>query len=77
MLFAAGVALAGLVVSAQAQSKLEARYTASLAGIPLGTGSWVVDVAPDQYTAVASGRTTGLIKLISDGSASSGARGAI
>lgn len=77
MLFAAGVALAGLVVSAQAQSKLEARYTASLAGIPLGTGSWVVDVAPDQYTAVASGRTTGLIKLISDGSGSSGARGAI
>ena len=61
---------------AQAQSKLEARYTVSLAGIPLGSGSWVIDVAPDQYTAVASGRTTGLVKLIADGSGSTGARGA-
>jgi hypothetical protein len=60
---------------AQAQSKLEARYTVSLAGIPLGSGSWVIDLAPDQYTAVASGRTTGLVKLISDGSGSTGARG--
>ncbi|MEA2935883.1 MAG: hypothetical protein QOD74_2529, partial [Variibacter sp.] len=39
-----------------AQTKLEARYTASLAGIPLGSGSWVVDIANDQYTAVATGR---------------------
>jgi uncharacterized protein DUF3108 len=60
---------------AQAQSKLEARYTVSLAGIPLGSGSWVIDIAPDQYTAVASGRTTGLVKLIADGSGSTGARG--
>jgi len=77
ILFGASVALAGLVVSARAQSKLEARYTASLSGIPLGTGTWVIDVAPDQYTAVATGRTTGLVRIISDGSGSSGARGAI
>jgi hypothetical protein len=66
-----------LSVGAQAQGKLEARYSASLAGIPLGTGIWVVDIAPDQYTAVASGRTTGLVKLISDGSGSGGARGTV
>jgi hypothetical protein len=66
-----------LSVCAQAQGKLEARYSASLAGIPLGTGIWVVDIAPDQYTAVASGRTTGLVKLISDGSGSGGARGTV
>ena len=77
ILFAASTALTGLVVSASAQSKLEARYTASLSGIPLGTGTWVVDIASDQYTAVATGRTTGLVRLISDGSGSSGARGAI
>jgi len=71
------VAFAGLVAPASAQSKLEARYTASLSGIPLGTGTWVVDIASDQYTAVASGRTTGLVSLISDGSGSSGSRGAI
>jgi hypothetical protein len=65
------------MVPANAQSKLEARYTASLAGIPLGTGTWVIDIAPEQYTAVASGRTTGLVRLVSDGSGSSGSRGAI
>ena len=76
-MLAGGVAFAAAVASAHAQSKLEARYTASLAGIPLGTGSWVIDIASDQYTSVASGRTTGLVRVISDGSGSSGARGAI
>lgn len=70
------LALAGSA-GAQAQGKLEARYTVSLAGIPLGHGTWVIDIAPDQYTAVATGRTTGLVKLISDGSGSGGARGTI
>ena len=77
VVFAASVALAGVAGSAQAQSKLEARYAVTLAGIPLGSGTWVIDVAPEQYTAVASGRTSGLVKLISDGSGSSGSRGAI
>ena len=72
--FVAGLALAG---SAQAQSKLEARYSVSLAGIPLGSGTWVIDIAGDQYTAVANGRTSGLVKLISDGSGSGGSRGTI
>jgi hypothetical protein len=77
VLLAAALAGAGLPGAAQAQGKLEARYTVSLAGIPLGTGVWVIDIAPDQYTAVASGRTTGLVKLVSDGSGSGGARGTI
>lgn len=63
--------------AAQAQGKLEARYTASLAGIPLGSGTWVIDVGPEQYTAVASGRTNGLVSLISSGSGSGGSRGTI
>jgi hypothetical protein len=61
---------------AQAQSKLEARYSVSLAGIPLGAGTWVIDITGDQYTAVANGRTTGLVKLIASGSGSAGSRGA-
>jgi hypothetical protein len=77
LLCASAAAFASLPLAAQAQTKLEARYTASLSGIPLGTGSWVIDIAPDQYTAVATGRTNGLVRLISDGSGSSGARGAI
>jgi hypothetical protein len=71
----AAFAAAGLS-PAQAQVRLEARYTASLAGIPLGSGTWVIDIASDQYTAVASGRTSGLVRLISDGSGTTGARGA-
>jgi hypothetical protein len=70
-------ALAAVPAAATAQTKLEARYTAALAGIPLGSGTWVIDIVADQYTAVASGRTTGLVKLISDGSGSSGAKGTI
>ena len=73
----AALAWSGLAVPALAQGKLEARYSVTLAGIPLGSGIWVIDIAPDQYTAVASGRTTGLVKLISDGSGSGGSRGII
>jgi hypothetical protein len=76
-LFAVSMVLVALPVCAQAQGKLEARYTTSLAGIPLGSGTWVIDVAADQYTAVASGRTSGLVTLISDGSGSGGARGIV
>ena len=60
-----------------AQGKLEARYSVTLAGIPLGSGVWVIDIAPDQYTAVASGRTTGLVKLVADGAGTGGSRGVI
>lgn len=63
--------------AAGAQTKLEARYSATLAGIPLGTGSWVIDIAADKYTAVATGRTTGLVKLVSDGSSSSASKGTL
>ena len=66
-----------LTAGARAQTKLEARYTASLAGIPLGTGTWVIDITSDQYTAVANGRTTGLVRLISNGSGSTGSRGSL
>ena len=72
----AAVALAVLPVGAHAQ-KLEARYNVTLAGIPLGSGTWVIDIAADQYTAVASGRTTGLVKLVSNGSGTTGSKGTL
>jgi hypothetical protein len=74
---AAALAVTGLAPGAAAQGKLEARYSVTLAGIPLGSGVWVIDIAPDQYTAVASGRTTGLVKLVADGAGTGGSRGAI
>ncbi len=72
---------APLVVGAAApgfaQGKLEARYTVSLAGLPLGKGAWVVDVGDDQYTAAASGLTTGLIRVFAPGEGSAAARGQV
>ena len=54
---------------AVAQGRLEAEYTASIAGIPIGRGNWIIEIADDQYTAAASGTTTGIIKFFT------GARG--
>jgi hypothetical protein len=58
-----------------AQGKLEARYTASLAGIPIGTGSWVIDIGDTNYTAAASGVTTGLLRAFTGGQGTGAARG--
>ncbi|NVO16853.1 MAG: DUF3108 domain-containing protein [Rhodoplanes sp.] len=60
---------------AAAQGKLDARYTATLAGIPIGRGAWVIDIADDQYTAAASGTTTGIVRLFASGQGSSASRG--
>ncbi|HVX99161.1 MAG TPA: DUF3108 domain-containing protein [Pseudorhodoplanes sp.] len=62
---------------ARAQGRLEARYTATLAGLPLGKGAWIVDISDDQYTAAASGLTTGLVRVFAPGEGSSAARGQI
>lgn len=63
--------------STQAQGKLEAQYTASLAGLPIGKGSWVIDVGDGHYTAAASGMTTGLIKVFVGGRGSGAAQGTL
>ena len=67
-------ALAGLQ-TAQAESKLEAHYVASLAGIPIGSGTWIVDVGEGRYLAAASGSTTGLLRVFLGGQGTSAARG--
>ncbi len=69
-----GVALAG-PDAARAQAKLDARYVVTLAGLPIGRGSWVIDIGNDEYTAVANGRTTGLLSVISNGEGTTAARG--
>lgn len=62
---------------AAAQGKLDARYVATLGGIPIGRGAWVIDIASGQYTAAASGMTTGLVRLFASGQGSSAARGLV
>lgn len=62
---------------ARAQGKLEARYSATVGGIEVGKGAWVIDIAEDQFTAAASGRTSGLMQVFAGGSGSTASRGTI
>ena len=62
---------------ANAQARLDAQYEATLAGIPVGRGSWTIDIGDDQYTASAFGGTTGLLKAISNGSGTGAAQGRV
>lgn len=71
----AALALAGWPCAGHAQGKLDARYVATLAGIPIGKGAWVVDIADDHYTAAASGMTTGLLSVFASGQGSGASRG--
>src|SRR5271169_5883649 len=63
--------------SCGAQGKLDARYTASLAGLPIGRGAWVIDIGDDQYTAAASGMTAGVLSVFTRGQGSGASRGRI
>jgi hypothetical protein len=62
---------------ARAQGKLDGRYTASLAGVPIGKGAWVIDIADDHYTAAASGMTTGLLRVFASGEGTGASSGYI
>lgn len=68
---------AALANPAQAQGRVDAQYEVTLAGIPIGKGTWVVDIGDDQYSALASGKTTGLISMVSTGDGSGGSQGRV
>ena len=76
---ATGIAAAALLaaVPARAQGRLDARYVVTLAGVPIGKGAWVVDIAQDQFTAAASGTTAGLLRVLSSGQGSGASRGSM
>src|SRR5258708_12237622 len=48
--------------SASAQGRLDARYEATLSGIPVGRGAWSIEIADDQFSPSASARPPGLFK---------------
>jgi hypothetical protein len=60
-----------------AQGRLDAKYEASLAGITIGKGGWIVDITDDQYAAAVSGSTAGLMKSIGGGSGTGTSQGRI
>jgi len=60
-----------------AQGKLDARYVVTLSGLPIGRGTWVIDIGEDYFTAAASGATAGLLRVFASGEGQSAARGTI
>jgi hypothetical protein len=76
--FIAAVAVIGVPVdSACAQGRVEATYRATLAGIPIGSGSWIIDIGPKHYASAATGRASGLMRVLVSGEGSSTVRGAV
>ncbi len=78
---AIGVAVTAIAAAAAdpalAQGRLDARYAVTLAGMPVGKGAWVIDIAENQFTAAASGATSGLLRVFASGQASGASRGFI
>jgi Protein of unknown function (DUF3108) len=54
---------------------LEAEYTATLSGLPIGHGAWAIEIAEDQYTAAASGATSGLLRIFTGARGTGASRG--
>src|SRR5260370_8843251 len=67
-LCAGALLLLAALPPAFAQGKLDARYEATLSGIPVGTGAWTIDISDDQFSASASGGTAGRLKPFTGGS---------
>src|SRR5258706_7444826 len=60
-----------------AQGRLDARYEATLSGIPVGRGAWTIDISDDQFSAAASGGTAGLLKAFTGGSGTGASQGRV
>ncbi len=60
-----------------AQGRLDARYEATLAGIPVGKGAWTIDISDDQFAAAASGGTAGLLKAFAGGTGTGASHGRV
>ncbi|MEO8320452.1 MAG: DUF3108 domain-containing protein [Bradyrhizobium sp.] len=73
----AGVLLVAAPGRAFAQGRVDAKYEASLSGIPVGKGSWTIEIGDDVFSASAQGGSAGLLKAFSGGSGSGASQGRI
>jgi len=62
---------------AAAQGRLEAEYSATLAGIPIGRGTWTIDISEDEFSASANGATAGLLRFFTSGAGTGVTHGTI
>jgi hypothetical protein len=75
----AGIAAALSLAAApvHAQVKFEARYTISVARIPIGESNWTLDFGADQYDASASANAKGVLRVLASGKGTFAARGIV
>ena len=64
---AVGAHAVAFAETAAAQGRLDAHYEATLAGIPVGKGTWAIEIGDDEFSASAQGGTAGLLKAFSGG----------
>jgi hypothetical protein len=72
------ITLAGLLASAftaAADGNLEARYTVTYTGIPLGQGAFVVEISDEGYSAAGSAMMAGLLKIVNPAKGTAAAQG--
>ena len=60
-----------------AQGRLDARYSVTLAGLPVGRGTWTIEIGDDQFSSTADGATAGLMRIFASGRGHSTVRGSI
>lgn len=60
-----------------AQGTLEARYNATIGGVPLGTGTWTLDIRKNEFTAAVNAATVGILRIFASGKGTSVARGPV
>src|SRR5215831_17824630 len=61
--------------SAGTVAKLDAYYTATLLGLPIGHISWAIDLKENRFSSVATGSIAGFLRLFLDAQGSVAAEG--
>ena len=61
---------------AAAQGQFDARYTLSMAGIPVGKINWKAEINAASYAAAAAGRATGILSVLISGEGNVSVKGA-
>ncbi len=72
------IALAAIGASpVRAQTQFEARYTLSMAGLPIGKLAWKTQLGASDYTTQANGRVSGFLSLLVSGEGNVSVKGQI
>jgi hypothetical protein len=63
--------------SAEAQTRLRARYTISMTGVSIGQIAWLSSIGDQRYTTSANGKASGVLSVLVNGEGSVDARGLV